>query len=177
MPDYSRAFIYKIVSANAPNLVYYGSTTTTKEKRLWKHVSDARPHTKSWCSSSHIINAGAYSIHKIQDAPCASLKELHAIERQFIEGRECVNDYVPGRTGKEYYQANAEKIREKQKAYQQTNKEKVKAYKQVNAEKIREQQKAYQHANRKKIQAQDKARYQMRKAISDLYNISPDLFH
>ena len=112
MPNFTKAVIYKLISANAPNLVYYGSTTQTLKKRLKNHVYDARPDTKGSCSSRHVINAGAYSIHELQKAPCTSKKELLAIERLFIEGRDCVNKNVPGRTKKEsnkaYYQATVE---------------------------------------------------------------------
>ena len=130
LSKYANAVIYKLISANDPNLIYYGSTTQTLEARLALHVSDARPHTKRWCSSRHVINAGAYSIHELQKAPCASKKELLAIERLYIEGRDCVNVEVPGRTEKEYkktyYQANAETIKKQSKAYYQSNK--VKTY-------------------------------------------------
>ena len=133
LSKYANAVIYKLISANDPNLIYYGSTTQTLEARLALHVSDARPHTKRWCSSRHVINAGAYSIHELQKAPCASKKELLAIERLYIEGRDCVNVEVPGRTEKEYkktyYQANAETIKKQSKAYYHANADAQKALK------------------------------------------------
>ena len=113
MPNYAHAVIYKVISANEPNLIYYGSTTQKLKRRLCQHVSDARPeHKGRLCSSRHVIHAGAYSIHEVQPAPCSSKKELEAIERQYIEGRQCVNKKVPGRTHKEckkeYNKATAE---------------------------------------------------------------------
>ena len=122
MPNFTKAVIYKLISANAPNLIYYGSTTTTLKVRLSQHVYKARPDTKGSCSSRHVINAGAYSIHELQKAPCTSKKELEAIERQFIEGRHCANERVPGRTKKEsnkaHYLANAETQKAQVKARQ-----------------------------------------------------------
>ena len=112
LSKYANAVIYKVISANDPNLVYYGSTYQTLKARLSQHVYDARPDTKNTCSSRHVINAGAYSIHELQKAPCNSKKELLAIERQYIEGRDCVNKNIPGRTLKEsqkaHYKANSE---------------------------------------------------------------------
>jgi len=62
---------------------------------------------------------------------------------------------------KAYYQANKEKICERNKAYNQANKEKIaeyhKAYYQANKEKICEQVEAYQQANKEKIAEQKKA--------------------
>ena len=74
------------------------------------------------CTSRHVINAGAYSIHELQRAPCSSQKELTDIERGYIENLHCVNKRVPGRTKKEYskvrYQANPETKKAQVKARQ-----------------------------------------------------------
>ena len=117
MPNYANAVIYKVISANEPNLIYYGFTTQTLKTRLGQHEYKARPDTKGQCSSRHVIHAGAYSIHELQPAPCSSKNELEAIERQYIEGRQCVNIKVPGRTPSEYNQVNSEKSKKYNKAY------------------------------------------------------------
>ena len=137
MSKYAKAVIYKVNSANEPNLIYYDSTTRTLEIRLDEHVRDARPEYKGKrCSSRHVIHAGAYSIHEVQPAPYSSKKELIAVERQYIEGRQCVNKNVPGRTHKElvraYYKDNTEKIKIKQKAYREANTETLKQKKREN---------------------------------------------
>ena len=103
MPNYANAVIYKVISANEPNLIYYGSTTQKLKRSLYQHVREAQPEYKGKrCSSRHVILAGAYSIHEVQPVPCSTKKALEAIERQYIEGRKCINKNVPGRTKKEY---------------------------------------------------------------------------
>ena len=46
-------------------------------------------------------------------------------ERFHIENSNCVNKIVPGRTTKEYHQANKEKILEYNKEYNKANKERI----------------------------------------------------
>ena len=200
MPNYANGVIYKVISANAPNLIYYGSTARTLEIRLDEHVYDARPDTRGTCTSRHVIHAGAYSIHDVQPAPCSSKKELVAIERQFIEGRHCVNKKVPGRTNKEYKQANADIIKKKDKAYREANaevikkrkkeyreatKENSKAYRKANSAAIKKQQKAYHQANKETRNALVNARAAWRRSFGYWYtrhqygtlcDIQPDLF-
>ena len=70
MPNFANAAIYIIISANDHSLLYIGSTVKTLEKRLSLHVYEARPDTRGSCTSRHVINAGAFSIHELQKAPC-----------------------------------------------------------------------------------------------------------
>lgn len=68
---------------------------------------------------------------------------------------------------KEYHQTNKEKIREYQKQYHQANKEKrkeyIKQYNQSNKEKIKEYIKEYRKANKEKIKEYKKEHYQSNK--------------
>ena len=65
---------------------------------------------------------------------------------------------------KAYYESNREKILERDRAYREANREKKaeynKAYREANREKIQEQKKAYREANREKIAEQKKAYYE-----------------
>ena len=58
---------------------------------------------------------------------------------------------------KAYREANKEKIAERDKAYQEANKDKIKAYRQANKEKIAKQNKAYYEANKEKLLKRHKA--------------------
>lgn len=116
MPDYSRGKIYKITSGD---LTYIGSTTEpTLARRLADHKSSYKKHKegkRGGCSSFSLIETGQYEITLVELYPCGSKDELTARERFYIETNECVNKIIPGRTSKEYWAANPEKYKEKQK--------------------------------------------------------------
>ena len=136
MVNYNNSKIYKIVCNNT-GLVYYGSTT---QKYLSARLEQHRKiyHT---CTSRKIINGGNYDILLVENVNCNSKDELKARERFYIENNDCVNKNIPGRTKKEYYQDNKEKIKEYKKKYRTENKE-------ILAEK----QKKYYHEKTKKHQ-------------------------
>jgi hypothetical protein len=137
MPNYNNSKIYKIINSELPNLIYYGSTTQTLKSRFNKHKNT------SHCSSKALFSVGTPEIILLEDYPCETKADLLKRERVFIEGNECINYIIPGRTKKEYKQDNKEKIKEQSKQYKQDNKEKIKEtnkqYKQDNKEKIKEQ--------------------------------------
>ena len=149
MPNYTNSKIYKIVSDNLPGTSYIGSTTRTLAQRLSKHVceSKANSNSKKGCTSKFIIAAGNHHIIWIEDCPCDNIEQLKARERYYIETSMCVNKSIPGRTQKEWRQANAERLREANKKHRQANaeqiKEQQKQYRQANAERLREAKKKY----------------------------------
>ena len=143
MPNYANAVLYIVVSAN-------GSTTQKLKKRLSEHVYEARPHTKGSCTSRFVINAGAYSIHVLQPAPCSSKQELVAIERKYIENLHCVNKNVPGRSKNEYQRV----------------------YRQANADTEKKKKKAYYQATAETQQAQSRARKAWRKSFGVWYSLN-----
>ena len=116
MPNYANSKIYKLVSFNLPELPYYGSTVQTLCKRKGGHVSDFKKFgfNVGGCTSRIVIDAGDYEIIWVEDFPCENKDQLKARERYYIENRVCVNKNVPGRTEKEWYQANKAHV----KAYQ-----------------------------------------------------------
>ena len=128
--DYSKAKIYKIVCEER-GLQYFGSTTTTLERRLLLHESDFARWTNGKCNfitSYTVMELGRYHIElveKLEGVDC--VKDLCAIERRYIETNECVNHFIPGRTLREWKAANREKIRAKRAEYRAVNKEKLKA--------------------------------------------------
>ena len=143
--DYKNGKIYKLVS-HQTDKIYIGSTCTQLRKRLWTH----RAHYNHWKNGKHhyttsfeIIQYGDAEIVLIANAPCNSKEELHAIERSYIEGLECVNKYIPGRNKKEYYHEN--------KAYREAANKKNKAYYQKNKEKLNLANRAYYEKNKEKI--------------------------
>ena len=119
MKDYSQGKIYKLYSVSNEDLVYYGSTATTLNKRLTKHISEYKNDNIRACKSKLVIAACDYKIELIENYPCNSKAELERREGEYIRTNKCLNKVIPGRTNKE---AIAER---KKKWYNQFNKEKV----------------------------------------------------
>ena len=133
MPNYANSKIYKLVSFNLPELPYYGSTTIGLSKRKGRHVSDYKANgLKASCTSRIVIDAGDYEIIWVEDFPCENKDKLKARERYYIENRVCVNKNVPGRTDKEWHQANKARVKECQKEWHQANPMYMKEWYQAN---------------------------------------------
>ena len=127
IPDYQQGKIYKLINHELPNLVYYGSTTQTLNKRLQCHKDDSKRTNNS---SKIMFSIGCPEIILLEYYPCETKQELEAKEREWIEGNECVNHYIPGRTQKEtielkkqYQQDNKEQLAEYYKQWRQDNKQ------------------------------------------------------
>ena len=135
MPDYSKGKIYKIVN-DVNDKVYYGSTIQKLCVRMCGHRAK-----HSNCMSKNIgVDLKECKIILVENIICNSKEELLKRERWYIENNECVNKRIPGRTKKEYRQANKEKIAKKRKQYNEKNKakmsEKSKKYREKNKVKI-----------------------------------------
>ncbi len=66
-------------------------------------------------------------IELIEKYPCDSRKELETRERHFIESKKCVNKNIAGRTGKQYYKDNQNKLLENRKQYYEVNRDVINA--------------------------------------------------
>jgi hypothetical protein len=64
-------------------------------------------------------------IELVELFPCTCKAELEAREGFYIKNNECVNRITVGRTRKEYYEENKEKILELDKQYKQDNRERI----------------------------------------------------
>ena len=145
MVNYELGKIYKLV-CNDTGMTYFGSTAqSTLAKRLGQHKDGYKKYKKGTygnCTSFKILENGNYDMILVEDYPCERKEQLIARERWYIENNECCNKEIPGRTNKEYYVENKEKISERCKKYQEENKEKIaeikKKYREENKEKISE---------------------------------------
>ena len=150
MPDYSKGKIYKIY-CNITGETYYGSTVNTLAKRMHTHRDVAKENSKNSYTSKSIMARGDYDYSLVENYKCNNKQELHARERYWIENNECVNRKVPGRTPKEWYQNNKDKILKIQKVYVEENKDKIserdKAYNEAN----KDNKAAYYQNNKEKI--------------------------
>jgi hypothetical protein len=156
--DYSKGKIYKLI-CNETGLVYYGHTTYKYlSQRLAKHKTD---YTRWIKTSKHYITAfevmknNNYDMVLVESYPCNSIEELEARERNHIENNECVNKNIPGRSIKEWREANKEKIAEYLRQWREDNedycKEFKKQYYESNKDYILEKLRIYRNENRDKI--------------------------
>jgi predicted GIY-YIG superfamily endonuclease len=102
---YDKGKIYKIID-NTNGNIYIGSTIQPLYKRLSQHKYPNSNH----CMSKYIIDNGNYDIILIENHPCNSKEELEKRERYYIENTDCINKMTPGKTHKEWYQENRERI-------------------------------------------------------------------
>jgi len=134
--NYANGKIYTIRCHEEPELIYVGSTTQTLSMRLAKHKSNMKSYGDGKCSnvtSFQIIKHPSAYIELLELFPCDSKIELHKREGELMRKINCVNRCIAGRTPKEYYDDNKEKILLRKKKYHDDNKEKISAQR---AEKI-----------------------------------------
>jgi ribosomal protein S27AE len=169
MVNYQNGKIYEVICSETGKK-YIGSTTRPLSQRIGEH---RKPSCQ--CLTRTFINP---KIYLIENTPCNSKEELHAIERKFIKKTECVNYYIPQRNSKEYYQDNKETIRKNHKEWLNKNVDTVKEKKrqnrkdnneeykkkdneiyQNNKEVILERRKKYYEENKEKIQERRKEKF------------------
>jgi hypothetical protein len=121
MPNYANAKIYQVISPNHP-LPYIGSTTQPLCKRMTQH------RRSNECRSRIIIEAGDAYIELIEEFSCENKEQLNKREGEIIRERECVNHNIAGRTDREYYIDNHEKLKGQCLAYYHQNKAEVKEH-------------------------------------------------
>ena len=158
--DYQKTKIYKVYN-NENDKFYIGHTITTLSKRLAKH---REKHNK--CMTKNLcVDLKNCFIVLVEKYPCKDVEEAKKRERFYIEkyqkeGLYIVNKLIPGRTKKQYYEDNKEKIDKQNKEYYEDNKEKInekkKEYNEKNKEKIKERKKEYREKNQEHIKKQKK---------------------
>tara|TARA_R110002012_G_scaffold15393_2_gene61466 strand:- start:87 stop:686 length:600 start_codon:yes stop_codon:yes gene_type:complete len=166
MPNYQDAKIYKLINDSMPGLVYYGSTCNTFSKRLGQHKDK-----QNTCSSKCLFEDGTVQIILVEKYPCTDKMELNARERYYIENNDCVNKSIPGRTRKEYYKDNQEKIVLYSREYKEKNREEVnrkaREFKEKHRDEIRRKDQEYRAKNK----------VELNKRRRELYQQNKDKFH
>jgi hypothetical protein len=129
------AKIYKIISTSNPDLVYYGSTQMSIEKRLYNHKA-LYEHCKKnniprKLTVFDILQYNDAIIELVEDLPKEYTKQ-QILEREgyYVMNNKCVNKNIPGQTQeqsrKEYYKRNKTEICKKMRTYYIENAEKIK---------------------------------------------------
>ena len=143
MPDYSQGKIYKILNS-ITNDTYIGSTTQLLCNRMKNHRNDHNNQNSTHynyklykCFREHGIEH--FYIELVEKYPCSSKEELLAREGCWIR-QECpsLNSQVAGRTSKQYYEDNKEKIKQMVKKYTENNKDHVLESKKAYYEKVKD---------------------------------------
>ena len=162
MPNYQNGKIYKIIDMEN-KVVYIGSTTEKLCQRFSKH--------KHRGNGNKIVLLEMY--------PCSCKEQLVKKEQDVIEqygnlfnkiraynSEEYNNNYYINNKQlekqKKYQEINRDKIKEHHKAYYQENKNKIseyyKGYREVHKEKISEKKKEYYNNNRDRISEKNKVK-------------------
>jgi hypothetical protein len=175
---YSNGKIYKLLYGN--QMIYIGSTVVPLQMRLNVHKSAARGdhHRSEVYKFLKDKELDELTIELIEDYPCEDEMELQMREGEVIKENfdRILNTVIPGRTGKQYYEDNKEKIlnkfretysKERAKEYYENNKEKAKEYYLKNKEKQKEYQKKYKEKNKEKFEAYKEKQKEARKAIRE----------
>lgn len=125
------AKIYLIKCRTDDSKIYVGSTTEKRlENRLAKHKykSKTHPHYKLYKEINN--DWSNWYIELYQEIQCDNRKELMIKEGEVIKDIGTLNQTISGRTMKEYYQDNFDKIKKYKHDYYIKNYEKIKKYKQ-----------------------------------------------
>ena len=160
---YVNGKIYKIFNTLNDD-IYVGSTIQSLSHRMIKHrdnVKNTTTHYKtSICTLMQELGVEHFFIELVEDYPCKNKEELNAREGYWIKQIANVNKQITGRTPKEHYEDNKERImarmKEYKKQYRQNEKDKIKEYLQINKDKIKERQRIYNEENKDKIREQQK---------------------
>jgi len=162
MPNYSLTKIYKIES-HLGDKIYVGSTA---KQYLSQRFQQHKSSYKSWKEGKG-SNITSYELFDeygpencqvvlIEEYSCSCKDAKNAREGHYIRTLDCVNKVIAGRTDKEYYVDNKEKIIDRAKKYFSDNKEKVMEYREGNKIKIAEQkQKHYQRKKTEKMKQEN----------------------
>lgn len=125
------AKVYKLISSENSDLVYYGSTTRTLRERLANHKTSYKKYLKgqtNYCSSFQILELGpdTVSIILIENIiNCPSKMFLHLRELFYILFFENVNKNIPLRNNKQYHIDKRNEISMRKRAYYIQNRDKI----------------------------------------------------
>ena len=176
---FNKSLLYTIRSP-ATEQYYIGSTTQKLCKRFSDHNINYKAYLKGsfpFITSFKIIELGDAYIELLEEISCENRNQLVKREGELIREHKanCVNRNIAGRTHKEYYFDNSDKILEKMKQYYIDNNDKIseqrKEYYAENNDKILEQKKEYYAENNDKILEQRKQYYAENKEKKKQYYI------
>jgi hypothetical protein len=131
--DYSKTIIYKLVHFDDLNdeNIYVGHCTNMTQRRHNHKKACCNPDNKEHNHYKYQFireNGGwdQWQMILIEKYPCDDVDQARSRERYWKrELNATLNTYEPGRTKKEYYQDNLNKVLENAKQYRKNNKEEI----------------------------------------------------
>ena len=161
MSKYSKGKIYTIRCINDDSKIYVGSTIQPLCKRFSDHRTKSNKEKyKNIKLYQEVQDWNDWYIELYENYNCNDKNELTKKEGEVIREIGTLNKVLPGRTQKERYETNKEKILEKRKEYYEDNKEKIleqkKQYHIDNKETNNEKAKQYRDNNKEKCKEYDK---------------------
>jgi len=141
MVNYNNGKIYKLVD-NTNNNIYYGSTCQLLKDRKAQHKKDYKGYligNRGYRKSYEIIKNNNYKIELVELFSCNNKNELLKRERYYIENNNCINENIPTRTQKEWYENNKEDYLNKCKIWYENNKERKKIKQKERYEKLKKE--------------------------------------
>jgi len=157
--NYKKSVIYKLCCKDVSITDCYVGSTTSFNKRKSAHKCVCN-NVKNKCHNLNVYqfirdHGGGWQnwdMIVVESFPCESKNELHTRERYWLESLNAtLNKRIPTRSGKEWSEDNAEKL----KKYRQTNcerhKETLRIWNEKNVEKIKEDKRIYQKKHSEKL--------------------------
>jgi len=125
MPNYQDGKIYTIRCRSDNELIYVGSTTQTLSRRMTTHRANSKitPNTKLYSKVNG--NWADWYIELYEECPCTNKEILLKREGAIIREIGILNKEIAGRTSKEYYKDNTDKIALQNKLYCKNNTNKI----------------------------------------------------
>ena len=152
---YNNSFIYTIRSPHTDKF-YIGSTTQSLCRRFANHKTDYNSYVnnkENYITSYKIIELGDSYIELLEEINCDTKTQLEMREGELIRLHKdlSINKIIVGRTHKQYYIDNNDKIKQDNKQYHINNIDKIKQYRIDTSDKIKEYKKQYRLYNDDKI--------------------------
>jgi hypothetical protein len=151
---YKNGKIYTIRCKNDDTLIYVGSTVQPLFKRWHQHKTRVNKQVYNnilLYQKMRETNIEDFHIELYENFPCNNKEELNKREGEIIREIGILNKVITGRTQKEWYEDNRNKILEYQKEYNEANKQKISEKKKEYYENNKEKQKEYYEANKQNI--------------------------
>ena len=157
MPDYSKGKIYTIRCKTDDTLIYVGSTIQPLSVRYGAHkvTSNNAKHQNNLLYRNINNNWDNWYIELYEENPCENKEQLGKREGEVIRLIGTLNSRIEGRTKREYYEDNTNKILEQMKQHYKANKENrleyQKIYYEIHKDNILEKRKQYYYNKKNNI--------------------------
>ena len=156
--DYQKGKIYTIRCLDDDTLIYVGSTTQPLAVRWGDHKKHSRYQENPTTTIVKLMKDKGeerFYIELYEDFPCERKEQLIKREGEVQRLIATVNKVVAGRTAKEYYEDNKQRILARNRKYDENNKDelaaKAKIYRQKNKARIAQRKKKWHETNKEKI--------------------------